>query len=208
VLLDGMAEELRQRVQIVTQCDVANLMLFHAPGHERLDARFVNVAHCLASEKFRDTREARRNPPVAVRVCAILRFGPSKERFRRITELAGQDPVGAASLKSTTVLSGETFSGFISGAVDTRVTLPVTSPLVDTGRGKAGGIPLVTREPSPTSYPVLSVIVARVKLHEPRTVPHYFGFRARHPPLAEMMDQDKNCLCWLSGSRVNRRFAC
>jgi hypothetical protein len=98
VLLDGMAEEFRQRVQIVTQCDVANLVLLHAPGHVGLDAPPVDETHCLASEKFFDAREARGNPPVAVRVRAILRFGPSKERFRRVSELPGQNPARTSAL--------------------------------------------------------------------------------------------------------------
>src|ERR1035441_7851936 len=68
VLLNRMAEEFRKRVQIVTQSDVANLVLSHAPGHVELDPCFVDVAHCLASEKFLRTRETRRDPEVAVRV--------------------------------------------------------------------------------------------------------------------------------------------
>jgi hypothetical protein len=92
VLLDGMAEEFRQGVEIMTQCDVANFVLFHSPSFIGLDPRLVDEAHRLASEKLFRTCEARCDPTITVRMSAILHFGPTQELLRRVSELADLDP--------------------------------------------------------------------------------------------------------------------
>src|ERR1700691_945563 len=180
VLLDGMAKEFRQRVQIVTQCDVANLMLFHTPGHVRLNACFVDETYCLASEEFPDTREARSNPPVAVRMCSILRFGPTKERFRRVRELASQYAAWTSTLSQRLTMfrlfvarrrlvsfCGVPGGGFsVPLAVELEVVVPLPAPdsQCHASFPRPAFVTRATRRPDPSdtiSFPRLEIGGAR-----------------------------------------------
>src|SRR4051794_28444795 len=93
MVFHGVTKELRQRMKIVAQGHVPNLMFLHSFSFVRLNAPCVDCAHKLNPEELPCARKAGRDSEVAVWVRSIFHLSPLQKLGGGILELADQNPV-------------------------------------------------------------------------------------------------------------------